>query len=117
MTALAALIDLGFAAFHLAFWKLFGWPASLAASGALNAAVTQTLNVMLTFVFLAYGGIVLWCAATGGPVAPAALLAGCAFWALRFVLQLVLFQRHRPASIAIAAIFGAAAVVHGLAAW
>ena len=42
-TILASLFDIGFGLFHLAFWRLFGWPATLVGSGKINAAVTQTL--------------------------------------------------------------------------
>jgi hypothetical protein len=60
MLMLAAVLDLAFAAFHLGFWRLFGWPARLKGSGNLNAAITQTLNVMLTFTFVSYGATLLW---------------------------------------------------------
>ncbi|MFJ5368804.1 hypothetical protein ACIPIA_06245, partial [Bosea sp. CER48] len=60
MLAAAGLLDLGFALFHAAFWRLFGWPRRLAASGGLNMAITQTLNAMLGFVFLAYGTALVW---------------------------------------------------------
>jgi hypothetical protein len=66
--ALAAALDLGFAAFHAAFWRLFGWPGSLRHSGRVNAAITQTLNVMLAFVFAAYGGALAVLAWRGAPV-------------------------------------------------
>ena len=48
-----ALFNLGFGVFHLLFWRLLGWPASLAPAGGLNRAVTQTLNLMLCYCFFA----------------------------------------------------------------
>ena len=39
------------AAFHLLFWRLLGWPGTLAASGAVNRGVTQILNLALTYLF------------------------------------------------------------------
>lgn len=107
----AGLIDLGFALFHAAFWPLFGWPERLKPSGDLNTAITQTLNVMLGFVFVAYGAALIWQAAM--PASSAFLpLAGGAFWLLRLALQLLWFDLRPVASRAIAGVFALAAVVH-----
>jgi hypothetical protein len=115
MLLAAGLADLGFALFHLAFWRLFGWPQRLEASGALNSAITRTLNVMLTFVFLAYGGALLWQAQS--PAVPAALpLAGAAFWSLRLVLQWLWFDLRPLASRLVTGAFALAAGLHLLAA-
>jgi hypothetical protein len=111
----AGLIDLGFAAFHAAFWRLFGWPARLAPSGSLNSAITQTLNVMLAFVFLAYGGVLVWQAQRGA--APAILpLIGGLFWLLRLGLQFLWFDLRPAASRVITVLFALAAALHLLAA-
>jgi len=42
---------LGFAAFHLAFWKLFDWKRELPKLKAVNRGVMQVLNLRLTYVF------------------------------------------------------------------
>lgn len=115
MLLAAGLIDLGFAAFHAAFWRLFGWPERLAPAGSLNSAITQTLNVMLAFVFLAYGGALVWLAGQGG--APTLLpLAGGLFWLLRLCLQLLWFDTRPVASRIITAMFALAAALHLFAA-
>lgn len=115
MLLAAGLLDLGFALFHAAFWRLFGWPERLAASGSLNMAITQTLNVMLGFVFLVYGAALIW--QSGQLVThPLLPLAGAAFWTLRLVLQFVWFDLRPWPSKLIAAIFALTAVVHLLAA-
>lgn len=115
MLLAAGLTDLGFAAFHAAFWRLFGWPARLAPSGSLNSAITQTLNVMLAFVFLAYGGALVWLALEGG--APAILtLIGGLFWLLRLGLQVLWFDMRPAASRIITVLFAVAAALHLLAA-
>ncbi len=115
MLIAAGLGDLGFALFHLLFWRLFGWPERLEASGSLNSAITQTLNVMLTFVFAVYGGALVWHGLHGG--APAMLpLAGGLFWALRLVLQFLWFGMKPMASRLITAVFALVAALHLLAA-
>ncbi len=78
-------------------------------------AITQTLNVMLGFVFVAYGAALLWQAQDVG--APATLpLAGGLFWLLRLALQFLWFDLRPAASRAITAAFALAAAVHLLAA-
>jgi len=115
MLVAAGLIDLGFAVFHAAFWRLFGWPERLQASGGLNAAITQTLNAMLGFVFLAYGAALLW-QALSGATGMALPLTGGLFWILRLVLQFLWFDMRPLASRLITAVFALATLVHLLAA-
>ena len=45
----AGVFNLALAAFHLLFWRLFGWPESLAATGVVNRGVTQILNLALAW--------------------------------------------------------------------
>ena len=107
----AGLVDLGFALFHAAFWRLFGWPERLEASGSLNAAITQTLNLMLSFVFVVYGAALIWHA--GEPAAPWLLpIAGGLFWLLRLALQFFWFDLRPLASRAIAGVFAVTATLH-----
>lgn len=114
MVLAAGLIDLGFALFHAAFRRLFGWPERLVPSGSLNTAITRTLNAMLIFVFLAYGATLIWLAGQGN-VHPALPLAGAAFWGLRLMLQFIWFDLKPWPSKLITAIFALTTVVHLLA--
>nr|WP_221282075.1 hypothetical protein [Chiayiivirga flava] len=50
---LCGVHSLGFALFHLAFWRLFDWPRDLRSCSVATRAVTQILNLRLTYVFLA----------------------------------------------------------------
>jgi hypothetical protein len=113
--ALAGVFDLAFAAFHIAFWRLFDWPRRLASSGAINTAITQTLNIVLTYVFVAYGLALIaasWAQEQASAWLPA---AGAGFWALRMLLQPVLFPMRHAASIAITFIFAGGVALHGFA--
>lgn len=112
---LAGLLDLGFAVFHALFWKLFGWPERLEASGSLNAAITQALNAMLIYVFTIYGSALLGFALAGAAVPPAFAWAGAGFWGLRLVIHPLLFSLRDRRSIAIALIFAAGAALHAIA--
>ena len=114
MLLIAGLLDLGFALFHAAFGRLFGWPERLAPSGSLNTAITQTLNAMLTFVFLAYGATLIWQAGQGS-IHPLLPLLGGAFWGLRLALQFIWFDLKPWSSKLITAVFAVTTVVHLLA--
>lgn len=47
----AAIFNLAFGIFHLFFWVLLDWPGQLKRLSHVNRAVTQTLNICLTFMF------------------------------------------------------------------
>ncbi|RQS56358.1 hypothetical protein DID96_37220 [Burkholderia sp. Bp8963] len=109
-TLLSAIYDLGFALFHLTFWRWFKWPQSLEKSGRLNQGITQTLNVMLSYVFVVYAAsLVLAATQTRGPLA----LAGSGFWLLRAIAQPVLFARTRLSWILVA-VFALGAGLHAI---
>jgi hypothetical protein len=84
------LYHLGFALFHLGFWRLFRWKEELGRLGHLNRAIVQTLNLCITY--FAFGIAVL---ALGFPAAmsPALLAMLAGFWLLRAVEQVVFFRR------------------------
>jgi hypothetical protein len=115
-TLVAGTIDLGFAFFHVLFWRLFGWPERLRGSGAINSAITQTMNVMLIYLFAAYGaGLIHFAQHPSGLAAPFAL-AGAGALILRAVLQFVYFPMRQWRSPLMAAVCVVAAVPHGMAA-
>ncbi|MGR4894362.1 hypothetical protein ACIPR8_03640 [Stenotrophomonas sp. LARHCG68] len=59
LVRLAGVHSLGFAAFHLAFWRLFGWKRELAQLSTANRAIMQILNLRVIYVFLGMGMIAL----------------------------------------------------------
>lgn len=109
--------NIGFAIFHLCFWMLFHWPASLRSSGPLNAAITQTLNIVLTYCFVVYGGALIWAGVVSTPVSPLVLIAGAGFWLLRTVLQSILFPMRNRMSVGITAVFAVGVAIHTLGAY
>ena len=52
---LCAIHSIGFALFHLGFWRLFGWPRTLQATTLPNRAIVQIANVQLVWVFAGVG--------------------------------------------------------------
>lgn len=109
---LAGAHSFGFALFHLAFWKLFGWKRDLAGNTPANRAIMQILNLRLVYVFLGAGVLCFAFTAELRETALGhALLAFMAlFWVGRLVEQFVFLRIHdwRVHALTGAFAFGAA---------
>ncbi len=112
---IAAAYDFGVGLFHLMFWRLFGWPARLLQAGRVNTAVTQTLNIMLTYVLFTYAMALTYMVIEARPHA-ALLWAGAGFWGLRAVLQPILFQLRPGLNGGVSAVWLIGAGLHASAA-
>lgn len=111
LTWMAGAFNLGFALFHLAFWRLFDWREDLASLRPVNRAIVPVMNLALTFL-LAGAGIVMWID-PGSTV----VIAGMAlFWSFRAVLQPLYFGLRHRLSLLMFALFVAGAILHA-AAW
>nr|WP_255493032.1 hypothetical protein [Luteimonas sp. RC10] len=104
---------MAFAVFHLAFWRLFGWPRTLQTTTIANRAILQIANAQLVLVF---AGVAWLCLAMSD------VLAGmAAFWWLRLTLQFVWLRVHHRLVHGLSALFLLGALmfttlaVHGLA--
>lgn len=113
----AAAYDLALAVFHLMFWRLFGWPESLRPSGHVNVAITQTLNLMLTYCFVVLALGLSWAVTADASVLPGLAAAGAGFWAIRALLQPVMFGTRRSVTLWFAAVFLLGAGLHAAAAF
>lgn len=111
----AAAYDIGLGIFHLLFWRLFGWPRSLHSSGQVNAAITQTLNLMLSYSFFAFAAGLMIAATSGGQALPGLAGAGAGFWTIRAFLQPLLFGRTHPVSRWLTLLFLVGATLHAAA--
>ena len=114
MLRLGGLHCLGFALFHLAFWRLFGWKHELAKLSAANRAIMQILNLRLVYVFLGMGVLAL---AFGRelPATPLgrALLGFMAlFWVGRMLEQFVFLRIHDCRVHLLSALFALGAALH-----
>lgn len=95
---LCGMHSLGFAAFHMMFWKWFDWPRDLQRTSLATRAVTQILNLRLIYVFL---GIAALCFFLPDELLHTrlgrAVMAGMAvFWLGRLVEQFVFLRINRP---------------------
>ncbi len=113
---LAALFNAGFGAFHIFFWRVFGWPASLEPSGQINSGVTQILNLCLTFVFFAAAVwlVMLYSDGADADEQSGLMLTIAAFWLFRAGLQPIYFSLRHPASAALFALFLIGSAIHAV---
>ncbi|MCJ7553912.1 MAG: hypothetical protein MUO34_08515 [Ignavibacteriaceae bacterium] len=105
---------LGFAIFHLFFWRLFHWKKDLASLTIINRAVIQILNLCITFVFIVVAYISLFYSAEMlstnlGKVITASISL---FWLIRFVEQLYFFGLKKLFSIILKILFFAGFIIY-----
>ena len=114
---LGGIYHLGFAVFHLGFWKMFGWPKTLSPAGHTNEAITQVMNLALVVVFAGVGVLSLVYPAEllGTPLGRGMCLLISAFWALRAAAQLWFFSLRSAASLVLTVIFIGGSVSYGFA--
>ena len=113
---LCGLHSLGFALFHMAFWKLFRWPLSLGDTTLANRAILQIANVQLIWIFLFVAALCfLFPEALATTQLGRALLAGMSvFWLLRLVIQFVFLRVDRAMVHVLSVLFAVGAVLFAL---
>ncbi|HET6397030.1 MAG TPA: hypothetical protein VFF91_09365 [Pseudoxanthomonas sp.] len=113
---LCALHSFGFAAFHLAFWRLLDWKRELAKVGLPTRAVTQILNLRLAYVFAGIGTLcLLFPQELRGTALGRAVLAFMAlFWAGRTIEQFVFLRINHPLVHALTVLFVLGTVLFAL---
>ena len=112
------IFNIGFAIFHLFFWKIFDWKEDLATLTSVNRAIMQTLNLCLTLVFLimAYISIFHRAEMLSTNLGKTLLISFSIFWFLRMIEQVVFFKIKRLVSFAFALIFLAGGMFYLLSA-
>ena len=111
---IGGIFHLGFAVFHLFFWRLFNWKKDLASLTYINRAVMQILNLCLTFVFFvaAYISIFHSRELVATSLGNVILVSISAFWLLRFIEQIIFFGLKKRLSITLTVLFFAGFVIY-----
>jgi hypothetical protein len=106
--------SLGFAVFHLLFWKLFRWKADLRSLMPINRGIMQILNLRLISVFLLFALLSLLFPREllSTELGTVLLAAMSVFWFGRAVEQVVFFGLQTGASIAFFVIFIAGGTIY-----
>jgi len=107
MILLGGFYNLGFAIFHLLFWRLFRWKKDLSRLTFINRSVMQILNLCLTFVFLlmAYISFFNTSELIQTNLGKALLVGFSLFWFLRMIEQIIFFGIRNLISIALTLVF------------
>lgn len=107
MLVLGGIYNLGFAIFHLGFWRIFRWKEDLVSLTRINRAIMQVLNLRLTFVFLvmAYVSFFHRTDLLGTGLGTALLTAFSLFWFLRMIEQVIFFGLKNQVSMVFTLLF------------
>lgn len=107
MILLGGVYNLGFAIFHLMFWRIFRWKKDLSRLTFINRSVMQILNLCLTFVFLlmAYISFFNTSELIQTNLGKALLVGFSLFWFLRMIEQIIFFGIRNLISIALTLVF------------
>ena len=91
---LCGLYSLGFAIFHIFFWKVFNWKSDLKKLSIVNRGIMQILNVCLMYFFLFSAFICFFYAdeLIKTPLGKSSLIALSLFWLLRSIQQFVFLK-------------------------
>lgn len=116
LVQLCGMHSLAFAAFHLAFWKLFDWRHELSKVGLPTRAVTQILNLRLIYLFLGIGVLcfVFTQELHATPLGRALLVFMSLFWVGRTIEQFVFLRVNKPLVHVLTASFVVGAVLFAL---
>jgi hypothetical protein len=114
LITIGGIYHLGFAVFHLAFWRLFSWKKDLSRLSPVNRKIMQILNLRLTYVFVAVGLISLLLAESllSSDLGKAVLIGVALFWLMRAIEQVVFFGLRQAASLVIFLVFLAGAAIY-----
>lgn len=104
---IGGVYNLGFAIFHLFFWKVFRWKKDLASISRVNRSIVQILNLCLTFMilFMAYVSFFHIADLMTTALGSATLIAISLFWLFRMIEQLIFFSSKNRSSIYFTCVF------------
>lgn len=111
----AGLFNIGFAIFHMGFWRMFGWPARLATLDRVNRSLVPVINLALTAMFLVAGAALAAEPRQATETAIGRWLLGglCLFWLARLLVQKPYFGLRHPISLTLTVIFFVGFLLHG----
>lgn len=113
---LGGIYTIGLIIFHVLFWRLFAWPASLASLNHVNRATMQVLNISITLIFciVAYVSFVHTAELLHTALGNTLLVLISWLWLIRAVLQVVFYKLQHIASVGLTLYFLLGACLYGL---
>jgi hypothetical protein len=113
---IGGLHSTAFAAFHLAFWRLFGWREELHRISQVNSGILQVLNLCLTLLLLGLGALVVLDRSeiVSSRVGQHLLVLLSVFWTFRLIVQFVFFRMNHWASWVLSLLFLVGALIYAV---
>lgn len=110
------IYNMALVVFHLLFWRIFNWKQDLRSLSFLNKAITQVVNLSLSFVFVIFAYISLFHSAEllSTELGNSLLVLMALFWIARAVMQIVFFKLEHWVSVVFLVYFLAGAVLYGV---
>jgi len=114
MLFIGGFFNLGFAIFHLMFWRIFRWKEDLASLTRINRSVMQILNLCLTFLFfvMAYVSLFHSREMMTTSLGRTLLTAFALFWFLRMLEQILFFRIKNRVSFVLTLIFLLGSIIY-----
>jgi len=113
---LGGIYSIGLIIFHVLFWRLFNWPASLQGLNSVDRATMQVLNISITLIFciFAYVSFAHTTELLYTPLGNTLLVLISWLWLIRAVLQVVFYKLKHKASVGLTLYFLLGACLYGL---
>jgi hypothetical protein len=104
---IGGIYNLGFAIFHIFFWKIFRWKADLRSVMEINKGIMYVMNLCLIYVFLffSYVSIFHYDLLLASKLGSIVLIFMSLFWFFRAVEQVIFFDIKKPVSIIFTIVF------------
>ena len=105
---------IGFAIFHLFFWRLFHWKKDLASLAIINRSVMQILNLHITFVFIIVAYISMFYSSemVSTNLGKVIIASISIFWFIRFIDQIFFFGLKKRLSIILTIFFFVGCIIY-----
>ena len=116
LITLGGIYTIGLIIFHVLFWRLFDWPASLESTNFINRATIQVLNISITLIFciFAYISLAHTMELLSTPLGNTLLVLISWLWLIRAILQVYFYSLKHIASVVLTLYFLLGAVLYGL---
>ncbi|TGN14615.1 hypothetical protein [Leptospira ilyithenensis] len=110
---------IGFAIFHIFFWKIFSWKKSLQKINIADKAILQILNLCLILVFFFFASLMYWIPTEVLESNFGLLIVGfiLLFWALRFIYQFIFLPQNNRLVLGLNLIFFLGILIHSVFFW
>ncbi len=114
-----AVHSIGFAIFHVFFWKIFRWKTDLKTASVSTRAIIQIANLRLIYLFFGVGVLcLLYPTELQSTQLGKAILAGMSlFWIGRLIEQFIFLPYNRPVIHILSILFLAGAGLFALPLW